>query len=388
MKIHEYQAKKIFTQYQIPVPASLAAFTPEEAVRAYETLGQKKVTVKAQVLAGGRGKAGGIVKAENAEAVREASSRLIGHELKTYQSGSASKVKAVMIQEWLEFSKEFYMGIAIDRSSGLPVLIFSEWGGVEIEEVAGKAPEKLIKISFDPQNATAEYFSKHLKLSKDQEHNRSSFCDISSKLAKLFIENDAQLVEINPLVLKGDLLFALDAKMVLDDNAAFRHPEYNNLKDPDEDHPTERRAKKAGLSFVSLEGNIGCLVNGAGLAMTTMDMIKNAGGEPANFLDVGGGANKDQVLEAFHILLEDKNIKAVLVNIFGGIMKCDIIAQALLDAMAQIEIRVPVIVRLEGTRVEEGRALLKQSKIKLHTAKSVDEAAKMAVQLVTHVHSG
>ena len=383
MKLHEYQAKQIFRKYGIATPEGIPAFSAQEARAAYEKSGFGPVMVKAQVLAGGRGKAGGIQKASNADEVQKTSAALIGQQLKTYQSGAHGEtIRAVLIEKRSEFQSELYLGIVIDRSRSLPSVIFSEAGGMDIEEVASKTPERVQRIAFDPTGTIdASLFMREWKLSAEMEGQRAALSEIAAKCARIFIENDCQLLEVNPLVVTKTGLMALDAKIAFDDNALFRHADWEALRDPQEDDEKEKRAKKSGLSYISLHGNIGCLVNGAGLAMATMDSIKAAGGEPANFLDVGGGATKDQVLEAFRIILQDPLIRAVFVNIFGGIMKCDIIAQALVDATSEMDINVPVVVRLEGTRVEEGRALLKSAKVTLHSASTMDEAARLVVKL-------
>lgn len=384
MKIHEYQAKAIFRKYGIPVPQGAMARTPQEATARYQELKLNGAMVKTQILAGGRGKAGGIKKAGSVTEAESLTQGFIGSTLKTYQGGGKGEViKAVLIEELRAFTKEFYMAITIGRSEGLPILIFSEAGGMDIEDVARTSPEKVIKIVFDPETQLqAAHFSSKFKLSKEVESLRADFSAIAEKLAKLFVELDAALVEINPLVLKAEGgLLALDAKIAFDDNALYRHPDLEVLKDPDEEDPKEQRAKKFGLNYISLEGNVGCLVNGAGLAMTTMDAIKGAGGDPANFLDVGGGATQEAVAEGFSIMLEDPNVKAIMVNIFGGIMKCDVIAQALVDASRKIGVKIPLIVRLEGTNVEAGREILNTSGLKFHVETSITAAAQTAVKL-------
>jgi succinyl-CoA synthetase beta subunit len=384
MKIHEYQAKELFRKYSIPVPQGGVARTASEASARFKDYGANGVMVKTQILAGGRGKAGGIKKASSAAEAETLTQGFVGSTLKTYQGGGKGEVvKAVLIEERRAFTKEFYMAITVGRSEGLPVLIFSEAGGMDIEEVAHNSPEKVLKVAFDPETqVSAAHFAAKLKLTAEAEPLRAEFAATAEKLAKLFIGLDAALVEINPLVLKAEGgLLALDAKIAFDDNALFRHPELEAMKDPDEDDPKEQRAKKFGLNYISLEGNVGCLVNGAGLAMTTMDAIKGAGGDPANFLDVGGGATQEAVAEGFSIMLEDPNVKAIMVNIFGGIMKCDIIAQALVDASRKIGVKIPLVVRLEGTRVEEGREILKNSGLKFHVETSIADAAQTAVRL-------
>ncbi|MBP9732870.1 MAG: ADP-forming succinate--CoA ligase subunit beta [Candidatus Omnitrophica bacterium] len=384
MKIHEYQAKALFRKFDIPVPQGGVARTAQEAAAQFKQHGTNGAMVKTQILAGGRGKAGGIKKASTVAEAETLTQGFIGSTLKTYQGGGKGEiVKAVLVEERRAFTKEFYMAITIGRSEGLPVLIFSEAGGMDIEEVAAKSPEKVLKVAFDPETQIkAAHFAAALKLTAEVEPLRAQFCAIAEKLAKLFVELDAALVEINPLVLmaEGGLL-ALDAKIAFDDNALFRHAELETMRDPDEDDPKEQRAKKFGLNYISLEGNVGCLVNGAGLAMTTMDAIKGAGGNPANFLDVGGGATQEAVAEGFSIMLEDPDVKAIMVNIFGGIMKCDIIAQALVDASRKIGVKIPLVVRLEGTRVEEGREILKNSGLKFHVETSIADAAQTAVRL-------
>lgn len=382
MKIHEYQAKKIFSEYEIPVPNG---FHTEQGDSVSELCAKNNLTesvVKAQVLAGGRGKAGGIKKAKSPKEAQDIAMDMIGKTLTTYQGGGKGEViRSVWIEECKPFSNELYMGLVIDRFASSPTLIFSESGGMDIEEVAAKTPEKVVKIPFRIDRPfDADFFKPKFKLTEVLEPFRGQLADIAAKLAKLFVEKDCSLLEINPLAVGGNgKLIALDAKAVFDDTAMFRHSELSPLKDPYEDDPKETRAHKFGLNYVSLEGNVGCLVNGAGLAMATMDAIKAAGGEPSNFLDVGGGATKEAVQEGFSIMLEDDSVKAILVNIFGGIMKCDIIAQALVDASKALKLTVPIVVRIEGTNVEQGRAILAQSGLKIHTASSISEAAKKAV---------
>ncbi len=385
MKIHEYQAKEIFAKYGIPVPAGGAAFSPEEAESIFRKNNFAAAMVKAQVLAGGRGKAGGVLKAASAAEAAEAAQKLLGQTLATAQSGGRTPpIRTVLVEERQSFTQELYLGLAVDRSRALPALIFSESGGMDIEEISRTAPSRIQKHPFDPDAAAdPSAFRGVFALSPALEPHRDRLARIAFAVTRIFREWDAQLVEINPLAAEGERLLALDAKINFDDNAVYRHPELEKLKDPDEETSDEKRAKQAGLSYVSLDGNIGCLVNGAGLAMATMDVTKQVGGEPANFLDVGGGADKTRVLEAFRILLEDRRVRAVFVNIFGGITQCDVIAQALVEAASEIDIRVSVVVRLEGTRVEEGRTILKQAKAKLHTAATMEEGAKLAVELAS-----
>ena len=381
MKLHEYQAKELFRHAGIPVPEGFVAQNADAARAEFAKRGYSSAMVKAQVLAGGRGKAGGIRKASSADEAAKHTAALVGSSLKTYQSGpNAEIIRSVLVESRCNLQKELYLAITIDRSKGLPVLIFSEAGGMDIEEVAAKTPDKVARVHFAPKELGPDTFL-NLPLSPELASYRANLAGFAYQLARLFVEKDCQMAEVNPLAVTDKGLLALDAKIIIDDNAMFRHPELEPLRDPQEDDEKEKKAKKFGLSFISLEGNIGCLVNGAGLAMATMDSVKDAGGEPANFLDVGGGATKEAVLEAFRIILQDAGIRAVFVNIFGGIMKCDIIAQALVDAASEIDIRVPVVVRLEGTNVEQGREILKKAKVKLHPAAAMDEAARLAVKL-------
>lgn len=382
MKIHEYQAKTFFSEYQIAVPRGFHVTKTTNVIQECAKHQIAECIVKAQVLAGGRGKAGGIKKAKSPQEAQQIAHTMLGTTLTTYQGGGSGEViRSVWIEECKPFSKELYMGIVIDRFASSPTLIFSESGGMDIEEVATKTPEKVLKIPFKiDEDYTAKYFQAKLTLSSGLESHRKHLAELSAKLAKLFVEKDCSLLEINPLVVStsGELI-ALDAKAVFDDTALYRHPEVLPLKDPYEDDPKETRAHQFGLNYVSLDGNVGCLVNGAGLAMATMDAIKAAGGEPSNFLDVGGGATKEAVQEGFSIMLEDDSVKAILVNIFGGIMKCDIIAQALVDASKALHLSIPVVVRIEGTNVDQGRAILAKSGLRIHTASSISDAAKKAV---------
>ncbi len=384
MKIHEYQSKAILERCGIQVPRGFLAKTAQEAVDAFDALSVPLVMVKVQVLAGGRGKAGGIKKATTAEQARNLTSGFIGERLKTYQGGADGElIKAVWIEAGCNFGKELYMGIVLDRVESRPSLIFSECGGMDIEEVAKSEPKKVQTIGFWPsEGVTAQTFLDKLNLSAELEPYRAAIADTAAKLANIFIHEDCSLIEINPLVTIGDsAVMALDAKMAFDDSAIFRHSDWEALRDPDEDDAKEQRAKKVGLNYISLGGNVGCLVNGAGLAMATMDAVKNAGGEPSNFLDVGGGATKEAVQEGFSIMLEDPQVRAIMVNIFGGIMQCDIIANALVDASKALNLQIPVIIRIEGTNVEAGREILKNSGLAFHSAKNIDEAAQLAVEL-------
>ena len=393
MKIHEYQANQLLAQYQIPVARGEVLFDAKRARAAFQKLANPHCMIKVQVLMGGRGKAGGVRRAVSADEAEQLAATFIGKPFSTYQSeGSQAVVKAVMITEEVKIKEEYYVGIVVDRSNSAPVILFSREGGIEIEEAASSRPEAIERVYFSPsQLPTQEMIQSRIaKRFSDQEIS-SQIAAVASKLARLFVEKDASICEINPLVLtdQGRLL-ALDAKIVFDDNALFRHEDVRALKDPEEEDERERKAKAFGLSYVSMNGNVGCLVNGAGLAMATMDMIKLAGGEPANFLDVGGGATTEQVREGFKIILQDLRVGAILVNIFGGIMKCDVIAEGVIQALRDIKRQVALVVRLEGTRVEEGRQLLKESRLPIISCSTIEEAARKAVQeadRASHVHS-
>ncbi len=385
MKIHEYQAKEILSQYQIAVPLGKVAHTPEQAKSVAREVGGNLWVVKAQIHAGGRGKGGGVKLAHSLEEVEELSRTMIGMTLVTYQTGpEGKKVNKVLIEKGYALDKEYYLALVLDRSSEKISVIGSPEGGVSIEEVAKKKPEKIFKDSAD----TLEGFKPDQLKSLAQKMGflgdaQAQFQAIVAALYKAFVEKDASLVEINPLVsTKEGKLLALDAKINFDDNALYRHPEIEQLRDFNEEDPKEVEASKFNLSYIHLDGNIGCMVNGAGLAMATMDIIKLAGGEPANFLDVGGGASQEKVTEAFKLILSDKNVKAVLVNIFGGIMRCDVIARGILDAVKHVEMNIPLVVRLEGTNVEEGRKILKESGLKIISATTMKDAAQKAVRAI------
>ncbi len=391
MKIHEYQAKQLLRDAGVATPDNIVATTPEEASAAFTKLGGPLAVVKAQIHAGGRGKGTiadnpkqhGVQLVRSAGEAASAAGSLLNHKLVTIQTGAEGQtVRRVLVEAGCEIARELYLGIVIDRAAGLPVLMASSAGGMNIEDVAEKTPELIFKESFCPDAGLQSYQVRKLcaKLELTGPSVRSAE-KFMKALCKLFVALDCSLVEINPLVVtkSGDLI-ALDAKISFDDNALFRHPQLAELRDISEEDPNELRAGKAGLSYVQLEGNIGCLVNGAGLAMATMDLIKLHGGEPANFLDVGGGANADQVTEAFRILLSDKNVKAVLVNIFGGIMRCTTIANAILEAYKQVGFNVPLVVRLEGTEVEQGRKILKDSGVNIISATDLTDAANKVVK--------
>lgn len=379
MNLHEYQAKEILAKFGIPVPAGRVADNGEDIERIAKEIG-KKVVIKAQVHAGGRGKAGGIKIAEP-ERAKDVGSTILGMKLVTHQTGPEGKlVRKVIVAEAIDVKKEYYLGITIDRSQGTPVILMSSEGGVEIEEVAAKSPEKILKVSVDPTMGLMPFQVRQLVLGTGLNQYMKEMQKIIPALYKVFIENDCSLVEINPLVETLDKrILALDAKINIDDNALFRHKDIEEKRDKFEEDPKEMEAKDVGINYVKLDGNIGCLVNGAGLAMATMDIIKLYGGMPANFLDVGGGASKEQVSKAFKILLSDKQVKGVLINIFGGIMRCDVLAQGIVDAVKEIGINVPLVVRLEGTNVEIGRKILKESGLSIIPAETMADAAQKIV---------
>jgi succinyl-CoA synthetase beta subunit len=390
MKIHEFQAKEILRKAGVAVPRSIVARSPDEAAKAFNELGGKLAVVKAQIHAGGRGKGTvktnpkqrGVQLVKSADEARQVAEALLNQPLVTIQTGPEGQtVRQVLVEEGCDIARELYLGIVVDRSSAGPVLMVSSEGGVNIEEVAANTPELIYKEPFDPayglQSFQARKLCAKLELKGATVRSAEKFM---RGLCKVFVANDCSLAEINPLVVTGGgEMIALDAKMTFDDNAMFRHKDLEQLRDLAEEQPAEVRAGKAGLSYVKLDGNIGCLVNGAGLAMSTMDLIKHHGGEPANFLDVGGGANVDQVTEAFRILLDDKNTKAVLVNIFGGIMRCTTIANAILEAYQSVGFNVPLVVRLEGTEVEQGRKILASSGMNIISANGLTDAAQKVV---------
>lgn len=394
MKIHEYQAKDLFRDRGVPVLRGDVARTPDEAAAAFESLGGGLAVIKAQIHAGGRGKGTvaehpeqrGVQLVRSAEESREVASRLLGNRLVTMQTGEpGQKVNQVFIEQGCDIARELYLGIVLDRAAARPVLMVSAEGGVEIEEVAAETPEKIFKEHFDPAVGLDSYQVRKIckKLGIEGKTVRAADAFMRA-VCRAYVDLDCAMLEVNPLVITGDgQMIALDAKVTFDDNALFRHPEVKELRDLAEEEPAEVRAADTGLSYVKLEGNIGCLVNGAGLAMSTMDIIKYHGGQPANFLDVGGGANTEQVTEAFRILLADPNCKAVLVNIFGGIARCTTIASAIIEAGKKVGFNVPLVVRLEGTEVEEGRKMLAESDIEIITASDLTDAAKKVVAAIS-----
>jgi succinyl-CoA synthetase beta subunit len=380
MNIHEFQAKGLFREYGIPVPRGTACRTIDEVRTACDELGGGVCVVKAQIHAGGRGKAGGVRIAKSREEAIEHARTLLGAILVTHQTGPAGrKVSKLLVEEGLEIEREFYAALAVDRQRGGPVIIASAEGGVEIESVP---QDKLLKEPIDIHDGLRPFQARALAyglgLSGDSAKQAAA---LLGKLARLFIDLDCSLAEINPLVvLRDGKVLALDAKINFDDNALFRHTAVQELRDAEEEDPIEARAANFDLSYVNLDGNIGCMVNGAGLAMATMDIIQHHGGAPANFLDVGGAASAERVTEAFKIILEDPSVKAILVNIFGGIVQCDIIAEGVLEAVQAVQLRVPLVVRLEGTNVKRGRALLEESGLTIITARDMSEAARKAVE--------
>ena len=383
MNVHEYQAKKLLSDFGVKVPGGQVVFGAEEVSEVLDTLNSARYVVKAQIHAGGRGKGGGIRVVDNARDAEAAAEEIIGMNLVTHQTGPEGKtVGSVLIEEASSIEKEFYLGMVIDRSREKVVVMGSPEGGVEIEEVAASSPEKIIKEHVDISLGIQPYQCRKIAyfLGLQGQSVRQAVSLISS-LYRVFIEKDCSLAEINPLVLTSDgTIAALDAKINFDDNALFRHRDIAGLRDREEEDPLELEASDAGISFVKLDGNIGCLVNGAGLAMATMDIIKHHGGEPANFLDVGGGATTEQVTKAFKMILSDENVKAIFVNIFGGIMKCDTIADGIVEAAGEVGINVPLVVRLEGTNVEAGREILSDSGLDIQTGADMKEAASKVVE--------
>jgi len=382
MNIHEYQAKELLAKFGVAVPQGAVAYTAAEAVDGAKKLGGKVWAVKAQIHAGGRGKAGGVKIARSEEEVAAAAGAMLGHRLVTHQTGPEGRdVKRVYVEAGCDIARELYLALSIDRGSGRITIIAAAEGGMDIEELAARAPEKIVREAIDPAAGLSPFYARRLGfafgLAGPQINKLVAFV---AALYRAFTELDASLVEINPLVVtgSGDLL-ALDAKFGFDDNALFRHPDVEALRDEDEEDPIELEAGKHQLNYVKLDGNIGCMVNGAGLAMATMDIIKLYGGSPANFLDVGGGATKERVTVAFKLILSDPNVEAILVNIFGGIMRCDVIAEGIVSAAREVNLHVPLVVRLEGTNVELGRKILSQSGLPLTAADDFEDAARKVV---------
>ena len=379
MKVHEYQGKEIFRRFDVPTPRGIPAFSVDEAVRAAETLGGKVWVVKAQIHAGGRGKGGGVKVAKSLAEVRELAGKILGMQLVTHQTGpQGQKVRRLLIEEGADIAKELYIGMVVDRGTQRVVLMASSEGGIDIEEVAAKTPEKIHKVFIDPMrgltDADADAVARKIGV---PEGSLRQGRELLQSLYRTFEESDASLAEINPLIVTSDgKVVALDAKLNFDDNALFRHPDTVEMRDLDEEDPAEIEASKFDLSYISLNGDIGCLVNGAGLAMATMDTIKLYGGEPANFLDVGGGATAEKVTEAFKIMLRNPGLKAILVNIFGGIMRCDTIAEGVIAACRATNLGVPLVVRMKGTNEELGKKMLAESGLPIISADSMAEAAQ------------
>jgi succinyl-CoA synthetase beta subunit len=385
MKIHEYQAKEVLRRFGVAVPEGKVARSADEAAAAFDALESPLAVVKAQIHAGGRGKGGGIKLVRSRDEAKSAAAGMLGKALVTPQTGPEGRVvKTVWVEKGSEIARELYLAIVMDRKTQSPVMLASTEGGMDIEEVAAKHPDKILKEVIHTTHGLYPFQARRLAMGlgmKDAAYKNA--LKVMAGLSKCFTELDCSIAEINPLIVtKAGEVLALDGKINFDDNALFRHPEVAAYRDLNEEDEKEIAASNFGLNYIALDGNIACMVNGAGLAMATMDMIKLHGGAPANFLDVGGGANKEQVTNAFKILLSDKNVKAVLVNIFGGIMKCDTIAEGVVAAAKEVHLTLPLVVRLEGTRVEEGRTVLKNSGIKLQSAASLDEGARLAVAAV------
>ncbi len=381
MKIHEYQGKQILRQYGVAVPDGAACFSVEDAVRTARELGGKKWVVKAQIHAGGRGKGGGVRIADSIDQVKQYADSILGMNLVTHQTGpGGQQVKRLLVEEGAAIQDELYIGLVVDRSSQRVVFMASSEGGTEIETVAAQTPEKIHKQQIDPAiGLTADQASSLASAIGIPGSLNAQAVTLFQALYQAFWDKDASLAEINPLIVTEDgRIVALDAKINFDDNALYRHPELGELRDLDEEDEDEIEAARFGLNYIALDGNIGCLVNGAGLAMATMDIIKLYGGEPANFLDVGGGATTEQVTEAFKIMLKNDDLKAILVNIFGGIMRCDVIAEGLVNAAREVNLSVPLVVRLEGTNVERGREIIRDSGIQITTATTMADAAEKA----------
>ncbi len=386
MKIHEYQAKELFQKYNVPVPRGGVAFTAAEAVTVAKTLGDYPVVVKAQIHAGGRGKGGGVKLAQSEQEVESLAGQIIGMNLVTHQTGAQGRpVKKVLVEQGLNIAQELYLSIIPDRETAKIVIMASEAGGMDIEEVAAKTPEKIIKVSINPLQGIQAYHCREVAFGLNLAPAViKPFTAMVRNLYRMFVDYDCSLLEINPLVITAEeTVIALDAKINIDDNALFRHKDILEYRDLDEEDPLEVEASKFNLNYINLDGNVGNMVNGAGLAMATMDLIKLAGAEPANFLDVGGGASAEMVENGFRIILSDPNVKGILINIFGGILRCDVLAEGVVQAAQKTGIQVPVVVRMEGTNVEEGRRILAESGLNLNTAADLKDAAKKVADIVS-----
>jgi succinyl-CoA synthetase beta subunit len=385
MKIHEYQAKELFKKYNVPVPEGGVAFKVNEAVAVAKKLATYPVVVKAQIHAGGRGKGGGVKLAQSADEVQKVAREIIGMTLVTPQTGPQGRlVKKVLVEQGLNIEKELYLSIIPDRGSAQIIVMASEAGGMDIETVAAETPERIIKVHINPLLGMQSYHCRAVVFGLNLKPAvMKPFVAMLKNLYRLFVDYDCSLVEINPLVITAEeAVIALDAKVNFDDNALFRHPDIQEYRDIDEEDPLEVEASKFNLNYINLDGNVGNMVNGAGLAMATMDIIKNAGAEPANFLDVGGGASAEMVENGFRIILSDKNVKGILINIFGGILRCDVLANGVVEAAKKTGIKVPVVVRMEGTNVEEGRKILAESGLNLTTATDLKDAAQKIAEVV------
>src|SRR5262252_3757926 len=385
MNIHEFQAKEILGRFGAPVPKGQPASTPDEAADAFRALGQPKAVVKAQIHAGGRGKAGGVKLLSSAQEARDFAAQLLGKTLVTHQTGPQGRlVRRVYVEEASEVARELYLGMLVDRKAGMVSVIASTEGGMDIEEVAAKTPEKIITEPLDPLLGVSPFLGRKIAFALDLKDKQvNQFAALLGSIYRAFLETDASLVEINPLVVTKDgRVLCLDAKMSFDDNGLFRHPDIRELRDPNEEDPDETEAAKYDLSYVHLDGNIGCMVNGAGLAMATMDIVKYYGAEPANFLDVGGGANTQKIAAAFRILLSDSRVRGVLINVFGGIMQCDVLARGVVEAAREVKLSVPLVVRMEGTNVEQGKKILAESGIKVIPAADMADAARRITQAI------
>jgi len=390
MKIHEYQAKEILHRFSVPVPKGIACFSIDEAEAAAKQIigetGSEVVVVKAQIHAGGRGKGGGVKVVKGAAAARETAQKILGMNLVTHQTGPEGKVvKRLLVEQGVDIARELYFGIVVDRGAGRVVVMASSEGGVEVEEVAAKHPEKILKEIVDPAIGMAAFQARNLAYGLGLSGpSAKAGAELFLALYRVFIETDGSLLEVNPLVvLKSGAVLPLDCKMTFDDNALYRHKELEGYRDLDEEEPSETEAKRYDLSFIKLDGSVGCMVNGAGLAMATMDTIKYFGGEPANFLDVGGGATTEKVTAAFKIITADPSVRGIFVNIFGGIMKCDTIAEGVIEAVKQVGLKVPLVVRLEGTNVELGKKLLAESGLAVTPADDMADGAKKIVALTS-----
>jgi succinyl-CoA synthetase beta subunit len=384
VKIHEYQAKHVLSRFGVPVPRGEVAFSAAEAGTIARRLGTPVAVVKAQIHAGGRGKGGGVKLARSPEEAAQIAEQMLGMTLITHQTGpEGRKVSRVLIEEGLEIDRELYLSILIDRATQAPVIIASAAGGMDIEEVAASTPEKIVKETIDRGTGVIPFEARKIAFAIGLDGKvAQKLVTLVQSIYRAFIESDASMIEINPLIVtKGGDLLALDAKVTFDDNALYRHPDLKELRDLTEEDPLEVEASKFSLNYIRLDGNIGCMVNGAGLAMATMDIIKLAGGEPANFLDVGGGANAEQIKNAFRILMMDTNVKAVLINIFGGILRCDVLAAGVIAAVKELGVPVPIVIRMEGTNVELGKQMLKDSGLNFTTADDMREAAEKVVAL-------